>query len=290
MNLARLAKVWKLTTSPSPGEAAAARERARVIVEREGKTLDDVPSLLRTSQASRAAGAAPSAAGFTFYDMNNSAHRAAYTEWDRKRRSDRARREAPERAEVLARYCSLDAVLAWTEQEQLLRAAVARWSVFQEPPHERWTRSIDGYKHETIGDAPVRVIRALSEAYPLPATITEAAAEYAAWERRDRDIRLAIEDTSDTQLDLPAYLRREIVRRLLETELRATSIDEVLIRQRHLVASEMSEPEIERAVLRDLEGLVQERPAWAVPKRKAPLHKNPTPASPPEPSQFDMFG
>ena len=49
------------------------------------------------------------------------------------------------------------------------------------------------------------MIDALSSAYPLPATITEAAAEYAMWERRNRDLGLVLEDTSDTQLDLPAY-------------------------------------------------------------------------------------
>jgi hypothetical protein len=47
MDLIRLAKVWNLTTSHNPGEAAAAHDRARAIVEREGKTLADVPNLLR---------------------------------------------------------------------------------------------------------------------------------------------------------------------------------------------------------------------------------------------------
>jgi len=46
MNLPRLAKVWALTTSPNEGEAAAAREQARRIVQRAGKTLANVPALL----------------------------------------------------------------------------------------------------------------------------------------------------------------------------------------------------------------------------------------------------
>ncbi len=47
MDLIRLAKVWNLTTSLNSGEAAAAQDRARAIVECEGKTLADVPNLLR---------------------------------------------------------------------------------------------------------------------------------------------------------------------------------------------------------------------------------------------------
>jgi hypothetical protein len=47
MDLIRLAKVWNLTTSLNAGEAAAAHDRARAIVECEGKTLADVPNLLR---------------------------------------------------------------------------------------------------------------------------------------------------------------------------------------------------------------------------------------------------
>jgi hypothetical protein len=43
---------------------------------------------------------------------------------------------------------------------------------------------------------------------------------------------LVLEDTSDTQLDLAAYGRREVVRDLLETGLRAGSLNDVLIRHR----------------------------------------------------------
>ena len=254
LDLDRLAKVWRLTTSPNAGEAAAARERARVMVEREGKTLADVPALLRgTSHAPPE----PGPGGFAFYDMSNPAHMAAYAEQDRRRRTERARKEAPERAEVLARYGgTLEAVLAWTRQEQLLRDAVAQWSEPCPPPHERWTSTVDGCHRETFTDLPAHVVEALSAACPLPTSITEAAAECAMWERRERDLGLALEDTADSQLDLPAYMRRDIVRRLLETGLRATSLGEVLIRQQHLVDSQMTEPKVEKAVLADLEALV----------------------------------
>ncbi len=294
LDLTRLAKIWKLTTSPNPGEAAAARDRAQAIMEREGKTLADVPGLLRTTQASKATGPMPGAGGFTFYDMDNPDHVSAYEVKQRERRAKRSAQQAPERAEVLARYGgSVDAVLAWTEQEQLLRAAVAKWSIFQEPPHQRWTKSVDGFELMTMKELPRRVVRALSEAYPLPTTIAAAAAEFTAWEKRDRDVGLAVEATDDTQLDLPAYFRREVVRRLLETELIAASLDEVLIRQRHSIDSESSNPGIEKAVLRDLETLVsasvQHRPASK--PRMARRHK-PAPSTLPrdtEANQPDMF-
>ena len=63
MDLIRLAKVWNLTTSHNPGEAAAAQDRARVIVEREGKTLADVPNLLRGISTTEPSKASPISAG-----------------------------------------------------------------------------------------------------------------------------------------------------------------------------------------------------------------------------------
>jgi DNA-binding NarL/FixJ family response regulator len=252
-SIERLRKIWALTESPNAGEAAAARARAKVFAAKYGYANADIPGLLATKAKTSTAG--NGSAGFTFHNMNDPDHVRAFQAADRKRRTERARKEAPERAEVLARYGGLDAVLAWTEREQLLRSAVAQWSEFERPPHDRWISSIDGHRRETFSDAPARVITALSLAYALPATIAAAAAEYAAWERRDRDIGLAIEDTTDSQLDLPAYIRRDIVRRLLATGLRASSVTEILIRQRYLVNSGYSDTAVEQAVLMDLEKL-----------------------------------
>jgi hypothetical protein len=126
INLAHLAKIWKLTTSPNAGEAAAARNRAKALVERHGHTLADIPGLLSAAQQAR--GPAPGLGGFTFYDMANPDHVAAYQAADAERRAKRSACEAPEREEVLARYGgTVDDVLAWTEKESILRAAVAKW-------------------------------------------------------------------------------------------------------------------------------------------------------------------
>ena len=284
IDLNRLAKIWKLTTSPNAGEAAAARNRAKAIVEREGKTLADIPGLL--GKAQQAKGPTPGAAGFTFYDMTNPDHVAAYAAKQAEIHAARSAREAPEREEVLARYGgTVDDVLAWTEKESILRAAVAKWSVSQEPPHQRWTKSIDGIDMmENLDKLSLRARRALSNAYPLPTTITAAAEEYRMWEKRDRDVGLAVEATDDTQLDLPVYFRREIVRELLETKLRARDIGEVLIRQRHMIDSQMSMPEIDQAVLLDLEGLVEQQAGGPQPKATSGRTERPAKFSQP-----DMF-
>ena len=141
--------------------------------------------------------------------------------------------------------------------ETILREAVLKWCVFQKPPYDpRWIETIDGQRDPyPLDKMKLRVRKALSKAIPLPTNITDAFAEYTMWEKRDREMQLALGSMGDTQLDLPAAFRREIVRNLLEVGLRARSIAEVLIRQRHMIDAQMSMPEIDQAVLLDLEGL-----------------------------------
>jgi hypothetical protein len=119
--------------------------------------------------------------------------------------------------------------------------------------------SLDGWSGSVFGTEPSEVLRsAVSGALPLPATIQEAADEYAAWEQRDDERRaLSGDELADTKLSLGCCLRRDIVRNLLETGLRATNIADVLERQRYFVALEFPAPEIDRAVLADLEYLAQ---------------------------------
>lgn len=292
IDLERLAKVWTLTSSPNAGEAAAARNRAKAMVEKAGKTLADVPDLLKGIELPEAAPSAePESSAFD--EKGTPDHGAAETKADRKRRAARAAKEAPARAEVLSRYGgSVDAVLDWTREERLLRDAVAQWSAFWDPPNQRWTRRIDGSDVTDLKPLTERSHRALERAYPLPKTITAAMAEYEMWERRDNDLGLVLQNTADTQLDLPAYFRREIVRRLLETDLVAASLDEVIIRQRYLVESSNSNDAIERAVLRDLEVLAasgRKKPFKArVEEPRASKLRRPQPRRA-APIQPDMF-
>ena len=56
---------------------------------------------------------------------------------------------------------------------------------------------------------------------------------------------------------MPAHGRWEIVRDLLEAGLRVRTINDVLIRQRHFVGREYNMPNVEEAVLADLEVLAE---------------------------------
>jgi DNA-binding CsgD family transcriptional regulator len=249
-----LRKIWARTSSSFAPEAANAREKAATLLARYGKTVADIPDLLAAN--AKTSGPAQEWAGFTFYDINNPDHMAAQAESNRKWRSERAGTEAPEREAVISRYGSVDAAIAPCEREVLLRESVLQWSTPCDPPHQRWTKRI-GEWEGPYSDIPSHVREALSAAYPLPTTIEEAGAEYNYWQRRDHEMGLVLEDTSHTQLDLAADGRRKIVRDLLETGLRAQTIADVLVRQRHRMAHEYSMPEVEQAVLADLEHLTK---------------------------------
>ena len=263
LNLNRLAKIWKLTTSQNPGEAASALDRARAIVEREGKTLADVPRLLRASQKPGPPNPTATAGGFDpfrdfddFMEKQDPGWKAQRT----RRAAERRQREKDELAELLARYGTEDDVIELSSAEATLRASVLKWCVFQELPYDtRWIATIDGQRDPyPLDKMTTRVRKVLSEAIPLPTTITEASVEYEMWQKRDRERQLVLNCLGSCQLDRPARFRQEIIRNLLEVGLRASSIAEVLIRQRYAIAisSQMSRPEIDRAVLLDLEGLV----------------------------------
>lgn len=191
------------------------------------------------------------------------------------RATPRTKREAAARAEVVRRYGSEAAALAWTPREELLRGAVHRWSVYEKGRAVRWVASVDGHTSESLSPMPSRVAEALRQAYPMPTTVTAAAAELAEWDRRDQDLRLVLEDTTESQLDLPAYLRRELVRDLVEVGLRAQSLDEVTIRQRYYVETEWDRPEIAQAVLLDLQGLLDAPSHEATPPRRSKVTRPP---------------
>ena len=148
MNLPHLAKVWALTASSNRGEAAAAREQARRIVQRAGKTLDDVPGLLGQ------AALPPKPAPFAFVDIGTPEGQATWATYEARRKLQRDHTEAPERAEVLHRYGTKESALAWTVLELRLRDAVRQWSAFQHPPAQRWTQALDGWTRNTRSDPP----------------------------------------------------------------------------------------------------------------------------------------
>ena len=151
--------------------------------------------------------------------------------------ADRRATETAERIELLARCGDLDTVLAPTPIETALVEAVRPWAVWCRPPDDpRRIESIDGcVLYQNLDTVPWRVKDSIASAHPLPATIAEARDEHLMWECRERERGLAISDTSCAQLDLPAHFRQEMVERLLEIGLRAASLEDALVRQRHAV-------------------------------------------------------
>jgi hypothetical protein len=218
--------------SAHEGERQNAESRAAHILRPFGYGLDDIAELLKHADQET----------------------AAFEERARQEQEQGAKRD-----DVIRRYGGKDKVLAWTREEKLLRAAVANESRFFPPPNQQHTRTIDGCDSFAMRAHTARVIRALSAAYPLPATIAEAEAEYAMWRRRHDELALVRRHSpfKEIQLDLPAELRWQIVANLLETDIRATSITDVFIRQRHYINLQNFRPEIDYAVLKDLERLAR---------------------------------
>jgi len=173
-------------------------------------------------------------------------------------RRERERQWGEYRIAVIAKYGSEDAAKEPTPIEQTIDAAVEplRRGVRE---GTRAVESLDGW-HRLLStrEAPDSVRRAVEQAAPMPTTILAAKTEYDLWNERDDELAAAwgAARGEAEYLSLGCYLRRDMVRDLLETGLRAQSIGDVLIRQRHYVERDFTMHEVEQAVLADLEHLV----------------------------------
>src|SRR5665213_195903 len=82
---------------------------------------------------------------------------------DHHARPEASQDQAESRADVIARYGSVQAALQPCEWEALLRSGVRRGSTFHAPPNERWTRNIYGYAPEQRnGPARDRAMQAIA--------------------------------------------------------------------------------------------------------------------------------
>jgi hypothetical protein len=271
--IARLRKVHALFNSPAPGEAASARSRAEALLKPHGLTLDDIPKVLNPPPAPVQTASSSFNDFFANIDDRIEEQHPGWKAQQAAAAAERTKQKIKDRAEILARYGSVEAAIAPCDREKLLRKAVKKWSTFCDPPHQRWTKAIDGYSDGySAKNAPKRVIAALSAAYPLPTSITEAAAEYAYWRSREREISLALDDgDSGEALDLTAELRHSAVCDLVDHGLKAANVGDVLARLQALLDKQMMLGSKDIApMLADLERLAaQEAKAATKPETRA---------------------
>lgn len=178
-------------------------------------------------------------------------------------KQDKTARQAAERIEIIARYGSMDAADVGGEIEQKLRTVSDPFRRKVRKNYSNGTFDIDslsgwtGYDFgEDAKPVPARVLAAIKRCHPLPITIAEAAAEYMHWRARDKELEIVHRYfDADTMLPLECVIREQTVCDLLQTGLRAQTIEDVLARQRYVIDLGYSAPEIDEAVLADLEHL-----------------------------------
>lgn len=263
LDLVKLGKVLALVDSSNEGEAAAAIESARRLLARDGKRFADLAAMLMETAPVAPPPPPPPPAPPPPPPPAASPTAAPTPRPDFKGR--RARAGVPDAQAVLDRHGGRDAVMAPCSREKLLRAAVARWSVAQDAPNERWTRSLSGWTSDSLPrHMPPEIRRAVETAYSLPISVTGALAELEYWEKRGFEIasvrgldgQVIAEDIEPTRhLDLPAYARAIVIRRLVEHGLRAATIQDALARAEYWRAHSGRGSWVEAAILADLRHL-----------------------------------
>lgn len=246
LNLDRLAKIWALAERGDAGEQAAARNRAEALVKPHGYTLADVPDLLLT-EGYLDDEPQPSAGGFTFYDMSNPAHQRAYAKAEEKKRAAWRMANRAKIDEVLARYGSEEAVFASTAEEQAYDAVIEPFRKAGGPG------KCDTWDGEHFSPS-VRVRAALASVKPWPDTIPNAIAEYEYWEKLYDDRNIADSNGQHNYLSQGTDFRHWALGDLINKEIEARNISDVIIRLRFQEASQGTYNDSD-AILRDLERL-----------------------------------
>ena len=258
----KFAKIIALMNSTQhEGEKRSARERAEAVAASCGMTFDEAMASLDDSPSSDPKRGFDDAKERAWQDQRAAEHRE-------RRRRLRARREA-----TIARYGSVEAVIAPCWREKLIVAALGPWR--QARDHDpRWTDNLDGWRGSWFDrhKAPAHVLWAIREAYPLPSTFSEAKAEFDHWEARNQEIEdvFTVEGTpiGDVVLDLPVAIRAEIVRELTEHKMTVSTLGDLHARFEMYRQNENHNEEIEAALFRDLEEMVRAKVELTAPPPK----------------------
>jgi hypothetical protein len=168
-------------------------------------------------------------------------------------RKERDRRDRA--AALIARYGSVEAVLAPCEREAAPIAALAAWRETCAPPYERWTRTLAGVADYLL-PLPPQVDAALRAAISLPATIGEARVEFDHWRRREDEIADVCPAMAAQPLDQVAERRMRIVEDLIDHGLPVETMADLLDRFRLHIDREAHDHKMELRLFHDLERLV----------------------------------
>jgi hypothetical protein len=251
---ALVVKIVALFDSPNDGERNNAFSKAQELLEKQGQSMADVLEMLTTLGVGASAMA-------DFMDRvqgrepgARAADEAMPDNTERHGRPAQRQDHTESRADVIARYGSVEAALQPCSLEVLLRSSVRHASTFHAPPNERWTRSVHGYAPEQPdGPARDRAAQAIARAYPLPTNMQDALAEHTHWERRDRELQVVLGPAG--RLDLTAQLRREVVRDLMRSELPVHGEAEFQIRLQFWIDDRQEE--IDRTTLDEVKHLAE---------------------------------
>lgn len=181
-------------------------------------------------------------------------------------RATKAREQATYRASLIKRYGGEAAAKAYrSPMEQAVNDAAAPFvtKVHKSSDGSVWPTALDGWTGAHGSNAPpARVSAAIRRAWPMPTTLTEALAEYEAWEERDKEIGTIWGEVHlGENLTLPCDLRRDIICNLLDHGMRATSITDTAVRVRWMRDHPQRLKDNDAApLLADLEHLATLRP------------------------------
>jgi DNA-binding CsgD family transcriptional regulator len=240
IDAAKLLKVTALLDSPNEGECAAALRTANKMLAAAGKRWRDLPAILGAPPAAppRAAAAAPTrpatpAAAPQSFEDRMEEKEPGYKARCARAQAQRAQEQAAARAAVIEKYGSQDAAVAPSVMEATVDAAMAPFvrEEMRQFSNGRFPRkTLDGWS--SYGDpVPPHVGAAVRAALPLPTTLAEAKAETDAWHERERELG-AIYGPDGDWLSLGCGLRLQIVTALLYHDLRATSLEDAIVRHR----------------------------------------------------------
>lgn len=188
----KLRKVHRLMKGgATAGERAAARSRAERIATAAGMTLEVALSSLDAPPPQQAR------SFFDGFEDWMEVKEPGYKAREAVKRAERDARDARRRAEVLAVYGTEAALFARTEREVLLDTAItplATWDYWTDDDgtQHRFAKALDGSESEfwDVNDITPAIRKAVTNAYPWPATLAGALQELKEWDclRQDRNL------------------------------------------------------------------------------------------------------